>query len=154
MASTKNTFELLYNKITGAAAEAEAAQAAVIQTLEDKVRRLEEENLQLKGSLAAAEAPAAAAEAPQPVKTTLPVFCTGDNDNLSNGNMQVSDFDKKIAFSYALKKDLGPLFETMSEKDFKEYLKTLHRCDNGDPISGYYAGKIYTFMKMALWRGA
>ena len=149
MASTKNTFELLYNKITGAAAEAEAAQAAVIQTLEDKVRRLEEENLQLKGSLAAAEAPAAAAEAPQPVKTTLPVFCTGDNDNLSNGNMQVSDFDKKIAFSYALKKDLGPLFETMSEKDFKEYLKTLQRCDNGNPITNHGPGKIYTFMKTA-----
>lgn len=149
MASTKNTFELLYNKITGAAAEAEAAQAAVIQNLEDKVRRLEEENLQLKGSLAAAEAPAAAAEAPQPVKTTLPVFSTADSHNLGSGHMKVSDFDKVIAFSYALKKDLGQLFETMSEKDFKEYLKTLHRCDNGEPITGHDASKMYMFMKMA-----
>ena len=149
MASTMNTFELL-SKITGAAAAAEAAQAAEIRDLKEELRKLKEENEQLKGSAAAAAAaPAAAAEAPQPVKTTLPVFCTGDNDNLSNGNMQVSDFDKKIAFSYALKKDLGPLFETMSEKDFKEYLKTLQRCDNGNPITNHGPGKIYTFMKTA-----
>ena len=147
MASVMNTFELL-SKITGAAAASEAAQAAVIQHLKEDLRKLKEENLQLKGSLAAA-APAAAAEAPQPVKTTLPVFCTADSGNLASGHMKVSDFDKVIAFSYALKKDLGPLFETMSEKDFKEYLKTLHRCDNGEPISGHDASKMYIFMKMA-----
>jgi len=173
MASTKNTFELLF-KITSAAAEAEAAQGAVIQHLKEENEQLKEELRKLKDSLAApaaaaapaataacaaaaaaapaaaaAAAPAAAAEAPQPVKTTLPVFCTADSGNLTSGHMHVSDFDKVIAFSYALKKDLGPLFETMSEKDFKEYLKTLHRCDNGDPITGHYAGKIYAFMKTA-----
>jgi len=148
MASVMNTFELL-SKITGAAAASEAAQAAVIQHLKEELRKLKEENMQLKSS--AAEVASAAAEAPavQPVKTTLPVFCTADSGNLGSGNMKVSDFDKVVAFSYALKKDLGPLFETMSEKDFKEYIKTLHRCDNGEPISGHDASKIYMFMKMA-----
>lgn len=148
MAST-NTFELL-SKITSAAAEAEAAQAAVIQQLKEELRKLKEENKQLKGSAAAEVAPAhAEAPAAKRIKATLPVFCTADSGNLESGHMHVSDFDRVIAFSYALKKDLGPLFETMSEKDFKEYLKTLHRCDNGEPISGHYAGKIYTFMKTA-----
>jgi hypothetical protein len=143
------SFELL-SKITGAAAASEAAQAAVIQHLKEELRKLKEENLQLKTS-AAAEVASAAAEAPavQPVKTTLPVFSTADSHNLGSGHMKVSEFDKVIAFSYALKKDLGPLFETMSEKDFKEYLKTLHRCDNGEPITGHDAGKMYMFMKMA-----
>ena len=149
MASVMNTFELL-SKITGAAAASEAAQAAVIQHLKEELRKLKEENLQLKSSAAAEVAPVAAeAPAVQPVKTTLPVFCTADSHNLGSGHMKVSDFDKVIAFSYALKKDLGPLFETMSEKDFKEYLKTLHRCDNGKPISGHDASKMYMFMKMA-----
>ena len=102
---------------------------------------------------AAAEDAAAAALraslAPAPLKTTLPVFCTADGPNLASGHMQVSDFGGKIAFSYALKKDLGPPFETMSEKDFKEYLKTLHRCDNGDPITGHAASQMYAFMKTA-----
>lgn len=92
---------------------------------------------------AAAPAPAAA---PEPVKTTLPVFCTADATNLANGNINVSDFDNMIAFSYALKKDLSEAFETMSAKDFKEYLKTLHRCDGG-LINGHEAGKIYKYMK-------
>ena len=149
MASVMNTFELL-SKITGAAAASEAAQAAVIQQLKEEIQKLKEENLQLKSAAASEMAPVAAeAPAVQPVKTTLPVFCTADSGNLGSGHMKVSDFDKVIAFSYALKKDLGPLFETMSEKDFKEYLKTLHRCDNGEPITGHDASKIYTFMKMA-----
>ena len=149
MASVMNTFELL-SKITGAAAASEAAQAAVIQQLKEEIQKLKEENLQLKSAAASEMAPVAAeAPAVQPVKTTLPVFCTADSGNLGSGHMKVSDFDKVIAFSYALKKDLGPLFETMSEKDFKEYLKTLHRCDNGEPISGHDASKMYIFMKMA-----
>jgi hypothetical protein len=138
-----NGFELL-SKITSAAAASEAAQAAVIQQLKQENEKLKEEILQLKGSAAAQ-----VAAAPLPMKTTLPVFCTADSGNLGSGHMKVSDFDKVIAFSYALKKDLGALFETMSEKDFKEYIKTLHRCDNGDPISGHDASKMYMFMKMA-----
>jgi hypothetical protein len=107
-------------------------------------------------ALAAAAAPAppaaspaapAPAAAPEPVKTTLPVFCTADGANLANGNIEVSDFDNMIAFSYALKKDLSEAFETMSAKDFKEYLKTLHRCDTGELINGHEAGKICKYMK-------
>jgi hypothetical protein len=143
MASVMNGFELL-SKITSAAAASEAALAAVIQQLKQENEKLKEEILRLKGAAAAQ-----VAAAPLPVKTTLPVFCTADSGNLGSGHMKVSDFDKVIAFSYALKKDLGPLFETMSEKDFKEYLKTLHRCDNGEPISGHDASKIYMFMKIA-----
>ena len=155
MASITTHLEFL-SKITSKAAEAEASQSAVIQHLKEELRKLKEENQQLKGSLAALAVTAVPAEAqkPQPVNITLPVVCTADSRNLTRGHIHVSDFDRVIAFSYTLKKNLGSLFETMSEKDFKEYLKTLHRCDNGDPISGYYAGKIYTFMKMALWRGA
>ena len=114
-----------------------------------RAEELEASAAEATAAAAAIRASLAPAPAPKPVKTTLPVFCTGDRGNLGNGNMQPSNFNDMIAFSYSLNKDLTVPFTTIAKDEFKNYLTTLRRSDDGTHINSHVAGRISTFMSTA-----
>jgi hypothetical protein len=112
--------------------EAEAAEAATVAAS--------------KAAAAATARSALGPKAPTAApKTTLPVFCTADSKNLKEGEMTPpEDF---VAFSYKLMKDLGPAFTSMSEKEFKAWVKTQPTA-LGEVLDGQSISKIYTSMRM------
>jgi len=77
----------------------------------------------------------------------LPVFCTADEEGLRKKRVKIDDFKDFVAFSYALKADLGKAYAEMDEKAFKGYLQTLARPD-GKLITQKEAATIYGCMKM------
>lgn len=79
-------------------------------------------------------------------KTILPVFCTASAEDLRTGRLTISDFDNFVAFSYQIKSSLWHNFQTMDEKEFKKYLNSLHRHDNGKKIT--VGSKIMNAMKI------
>lgn len=98
---------------------------------------------------AAAVAAAAALRASiAPAEVTLPVFCTADEAGLRKKQIKISDFDHFAAFSYQLKKDIGPAFSTMPEAEFKDYLRSIPLSDQGGFIGRDQPKIIYTTMKM------
>jgi hypothetical protein len=97
---------------------------------------------------AAVAAAAALRASIAPAEVTLPVFCTGDEVGLRKKQIKISDFNNFAAFSYQLKKDIGEAFSTMSEADFKAYLRTIPCSDDGGLIGPVQANQIYTSMKM------
>lgn len=97
---------------------------------------------------AAVAAAAALRASIAPAEVTLPVFCTADEKSLRQKQIKISDFDHFAAFSYELKKDIGEAFSTMSEAEFKVYLRTIPRCDQGGIIGRDQPKIIYTTMKM------
>lgn len=97
---------------------------------------------------AAAASAAALRASIAPAEVSLPVFCTGDEVGLRKKQIKISDFNHFAAFSYQLKKDIGEAFSTMSEADFKAYLRTIPCSDDGGLIGPVQANQIYTSMKM------
>jgi hypothetical protein len=82
------------------------------------------------------------------VKTTFPVFCTAGSHALKKGIMKVEDFAEFIGLNYGVDQELGTAFNTKTEKEFKAWLKTQHRDDNDEKITGNTASKIYRALKM------
>ena len=132
-----------------------------LDELEEALSNIEQAERDAKATLA--RYVAAAVEEPallitpvaEPVMSTLPVFCTGDSNNLKHKQMKISDFKDIIAFSYELMEDLNPHFITKSKEQFIDYLTTRTRrgsAHQGMPeklITKHDANKIYTFMKTA-----
>ena len=92
-----------------------------------------------------AEEAAAAEEAA--VADILAVFSPVAAHDIKKGRVATPDFKDMVACSYQLPEDLGQIFSTKSEKDFKDHVKALRRCDDGDPIGGSWAKTLHTFMK-------
>jgi hypothetical protein len=83
-----------------------------------------------------------------PVLTTLPVFCTADMESLKSKSLNITQFNDFVAFSYGIRRDIGPAFQTMSEEQFKAYVCTIPRCDDGTFIAKNSAKTIHTAMTL------
>ena len=83
-----------------------------------------------------------------PALTPLPVFCTVDMLNLKDKKLKIQQFDHFTAFNYGIRKDIGSAFETKTEEQFKAYVCTIPRCDNGKFITKDQAKKIHDSMTL------
>jgi len=83
-----------------------------------------------------------------PVLRTLPVFCTVDMESLRDKILSINQFKDFVAFSYGIRRDIGPAFQTMSEEQFKTYLCSIPHCDRGTFLSKIQAKTVHTSMTL------
>ena len=83
-----------------------------------------------------------------PVLTTLPVFCTADMESLRDKILTIDQFNHFVAFSYGIRRDIGPAFQTMTEEQFKAHLCSIPHCDRGTLMSKNQAKTVHTSMTL------
>ena len=88
----------------------------------------------------------AAIQPTAPVLTPLPVFCTADMESLRDKILTIDQFNHFVAFSYGIRRDIGPAFQTMSEEQFKTFLCSIPHCDRGTFLTKNQAKTVHTSM--------
>jgi hypothetical protein len=86
--------------------------------------------------------------APIQKQELLPVFCLADSKNLLTNNIKISQFKDFIAFDYGIQINLGTIFCSSSEKEFKKFVSSapcLH--ENKETLNPHNASQIYSAMK-------
>ena len=81
-----------------------------------------------------------------PVLTPLPVFCTADMESLRDKEITIDQFKDFVAFSYGIRRDIGPAFQTMTEEQFKAYLCSIPHCNRGTFLTKNQAKTVHTSM--------
>jgi len=83
-----------------------------------------------------------------PVLTPLPVFCTADMESLRDKEITIDQFKDFVAFSYGIRRDIGPAFQTMTEEQFKTHLCSIPHCDRGTFMTKNQAKTVHTSMTL------
>lgn len=124
----------------------------LIASLKGQIETMSTELANKKAELTRLEATqadlTAAMQPINPVLTTLPVFCTVDMESLRDKILTIDQFNDFVAFSYGIRRDIGPAFHTMTEEQYKNYLCTIPHCYTNTHLTKNQAKTIHTAMTL------